>query len=319
MNVWSTQTGWRRCPKCRSLWLPGEAEASRCAAGGSHAADSENVYSLVRDVDAGLSGQMPGWRLCGKCRGLWFGPNVDRCICPSGGAHSLTGSPDYSLTDGSGPGEEGWTRCGKCQALCFGPESSSSVCPAGGRHAGELPVVVPPVNRRVAVHTKIVVPPPLSLARMFQGMRTVYAARGIEVEWASDEQLTVPEETEIVQLGGAGCRSTNVLSDEQLSLFAHRRFAGEGEIVAYFVEATDPITNGCSMHPFGRPGTIITSIATEWTLAHEIGHVLGLKHVIDDLNSLMTKDGTANITNPPPDMSPAEVQQLKTSPMVVSV
>ena len=54
-----------------------------------------------------------------------------------------------------------------------------------------------------------------------------------------------------------------------------------------------------------RPGAVVASGASAWTLAHEIGHVLGLSHVSDN-NRLMTGLGTDNITNPPPDIIASE-------------
>lgn len=50
---------------------------------------------------------------------------------------------------------------------------------------------------------------------------------------------------------------------------------------------------------------IVVRTASRWTLGHEVGHVLGLRHVTDR-NRLMTGGGTSNITNPPPDLVPAE-------------
>ena len=44
---------------------------------------------------------------------------------------------------------------------------------------------------------------------------------------------------------------------------------------------------------------------TQWTIAHEIGHVLDLIHVNNN-DLLMTGNGTANITDPPPDLVASE-------------
>jgi hypothetical protein len=50
---------------------------------------------------------------------------------------------------------------------------------------------------------------------------------------------------------------------------------------------------------------VVVRPATQWTFAHEIGHVLDLIHVnYNDL--LMTGNGTANITDPPPDLVASE-------------
>jgi hypothetical protein len=50
---------------------------------------------------------------------------------------------------------------------------------------------------------------------------------------------------------------------------------------------------------------VVVRPATQWTFAHEIGHVLDLIHVNNN-DLLMTGNGTANITDPPPDLVASE-------------
>ena len=47
----------------------------------------------------------------------------------------------------------------------------------------------------------------------------------------------------------------------------------------YFVRSTIPGLNGCSTHPDDVFGVAVTRIASVWTLAHEVGHVMGLQHI----------------------------------------
>ena len=58
--------------------------------------------------------------------------------------------------------------------------------------------------------------------------------------------------------------------------FANRDGAGGNDVVVYFVRSTVPPFNGCAAHPAGRPGAVVARGASQWTLAHEVGHVLGL-------------------------------------------
>jgi hypothetical protein len=83
-------------------------------------------------------------------------------------------------------------------------------------------------------------------------------------------------------------------------------------VVVYFVRSTVPPSNGCATHPAGRPGAVVAQGATRWTLGHEVGLMLTLRHV-DDNNRLMTGKGTANITNPPPDLVATEVLSMRAS------
>ena len=102
--------------------------------------------------------------------------------------------------------------------------------------------------------------------------------------------------------------------------FNHRNNAGPNDIVIYFVRSTVPVYGGCATHPQGRPGAVVASDADRWTLAHEIGHVLGLSH--PDTQSdplperLMTGEGISP-TSPPPDVVAAEVATMKSSLLTV--
>ena len=112
-------------------------------------------------------------------------------------------------------------------------------------------------------------------------------------------------------------------TDEQNQLFGNRNNVGDNEVVAYFVRSTVPPLNGCAAHPIERPGAVIAQGATRWTLAHEMGHVLGLPHCDTDghrlFDRLMTGGGTANITNPPPDLIASEVQTMRDSTFSIDV
>jgi len=164
----------------------------------------------------------------------------------------------------------------------------------------------------VRMHVKVLTNPTVSLATMISSMEQVYATAGIGVEVVSTENLNLPLLND-VDVGNCTLGSTTV---EQDQLFANRNNVGANEIVVYFVRSTVPAFNGCASHPAGRPGAVVAQGATRWTLGHEVGHVLGLFHV-DDNNRLMTGNGTANITNPPPDVVTSEVNTMRASNLTV--
>jgi hypothetical protein len=137
----------------------------------------------------------------------------------------------------------------------------------------------------------------------------VYEAIGIGVEIASTERLNVPA-LEDLEVGE--CRVGLVTQEQQL-LFANRGGADANDICVYFVRSTVPPLNGCAAHPAGRPSAVVVRNASEWTLGHEVGHVLGLPHV-NSKDRLMTGQGTSNITNPPPDLVASEVTTMLASP-----
>ncbi|WP_108718751.1 hypothetical protein [Miniimonas sp. S16] len=154
----------------------------------------------------------------------------------------------------------------------------------------------------VRLHAKIVTNPNVALATSVANMVNVYATRGIRVQLASVESISVPASLNTVDVNP--CVQGNATA-EQLALFAFRNGVGSLDVAAYFVQATNPPLNGCASHPNGLPSVVVASGASQWTLGHEVGHVLGLPHVNDN-NRLMTGNGTFNITNPPPDLVGSE-------------
>jgi hypothetical protein len=165
-------------------------------------------------------------------------------------------------------------------------------------------------EQTVRLHVKVLTAPTVPVAQMVQAMQRVYEGVGIRVHHVSTETLNLPTLNDC-DVGACTVGST---TGEQNSLFGNRNFAWGTDVVAYFVRSTVPAYNGCAAHPAGQPGAVVASIATQWTLGHEIGHVLGLPHVNDN-NRLMTGNGTSNITNPPPDLVATEVNTMRATPL----
>jgi len=166
----------------------------------------------------------------------------------------------------------------------------------------------------VRLHTKVLTNPTVPIATMVDRMRDVYASAGIAVQWASTENLTLPDLND-VDVGACTSGSTTA---EQNTLFANRNSAGVHDVVVYFVRSTVPPFNGCAAHPAGRPGAVVAQGATQWTLGHEAGHVLGLFHVNNN-DRLMTGNGTSNITNPPPDLVASEITTMLASQSTIDL
>lgn len=163
---------------------------------------------------------------------------------------------------------------------------------------------------QLQLHVRVVDDPDIPIETMIARMREVYEPVGVMIEVASFER--VPS-VEFLDVEVGTCMMGDLSADQQ-RLFAIRG-SSANELVVYFVRSTIPPYNGCAAHPPTRPGAVISSFATEWTLAHEVGHVLGLAH-ISDSRRLMTGLGTANIVDPPPDLMPTEVTTVLASPHV---
>jgi hypothetical protein len=157
----------------------------------------------------------------------------------------------------------------------------------------------------VRLHIKTLTAPNIGIDQMIESMRRVYNAAGIQVDIASRETLTLPALND-VDVGTCVSGSTTA---EQNQLFANRNNVGANDLPVYFVRSTVPPFNGCAAHAPGVPACVVAQGATTWTLAHEVGHVLGLPHVNNN-DRLMTGNGTSNITNPPPDLLSTEITTM---------
>ena len=91
-------------------------------------------FSSAKVVSLPVSYQ-GGWRWCRKCQGLFFGPNQEKSICPSGGVHDGSKSGHYYLAhnDPNACGQANWRWCNKCQGLFYAPFMAESKCPADGK------------------------------------------------------------------------------------------------------------------------------------------------------------------------------------------
>jgi OmpA family len=192
--------------------------------------------------------------------------------------------------------------------------------------APPAPKGCPPFKNRVRLHLKILtLPKRFSIEAMLANMRRVYEPAGLLVEVVSCERLHRPslEDLDIfcpANINQLCCPfpcGTNNLNPEHVDLFRNRHNARADEIVIYFVRSTNPGLNGCCAHPPGRPGVVVASQASRWTMAHETAHVLGVPHVTGEPcaspafipTRLMTACGTDALRHVPT-LIPAEVMTM---------
>jgi hypothetical protein len=162
---------------------------------------------------------------------------------------------------------------------------------------------------RVIIHLRVLANPKIGIEAMLQAIRDIYEPMGLVVDVRSVQSLALPELISI-ELGGS-CTPGSI-SKQQAELYGYREGVAPGEIAAYCVETIIPPHNGCAAFLVGEPSLLLDSLATQWTLAHEIGHVLGLRHV-NDPHRLMTGAGTQYIQQPPPILTAGEILTMKSS------
>ncbi len=142
----ANEKGWRRCRKCQGLFLTENSRGmllGTCPAsqkyGGLILHDGTQSPPYVMRLGEGDPNAHMGcwWRLCRKCKGLFFAKDPNLGACPASGKHDAKDSPVYSLRFGDGVAgmESGWRYCQRCRGLFCGL-LDPGVCPAGGKHDG---------------------------------------------------------------------------------------------------------------------------------------------------------------------------------------
>jgi len=130
------------------------------------------------------------------------------------------------------------------------------------------------------LHLKVWSNPIVPIEKMLNRMREIYSTAGIGVVVATREDITSFNiVTSLRDLDVVPLCPSGQTTQEQDQLFSNRDNVGDRELAIHFVRVTTPPLNGCAAHPDDISGAVVTSIASQWTLAHEIGHVLGLSHI----------------------------------------
>jgi hypothetical protein len=184
----------------------------------------------------------------------------------------------------------------------------------------------------IRLHLKVWTTPNIPIETMLNRMREVYSTAGILVtvltrqDFTSSSIVTSLRDLDVV----ANCPAGQVTA-EQVQLFNNRDNVGDLELAIHFVRSTNPVLNGCASHPDDIFGAVVTQIASVWTLAHEIGHVMGLSHIsgenqgcpdsmpnccsTPDTTRLMTGCSTSNITGTPT-IDQGEIDTLRGSSLI---
>lgn len=308
--IWTNESHWRICSECRCLWY-GETEGGICSTGGPHRAIDDAHYGLLK-VSKPYTRGISGWCRCDQCQMLWRPGSASRC--PAGGMHR-EGREEYAVDGTFRTTGTAARHCVSCGAVVL--SGSVAACINGDAHRLDATFILAlkKIVGTIRIHTRVLVSPDVDVRDSIANMHDLFScAAGVAVNWVSNEALEFPFDT--IKVGNAQNNCKTVTAD-QIALHATRASLSEPDIVVFYVRATDPTTSGCATHPATQPGAVVVCNASQWTTAHEVGHVLFLDHVAD--SDRLMREGSADHTNPPPDLDATEVKTILDSGFVLFV
>ncbi len=173
----------------------------------------------------------------------------------------------------------------------------------------------------VRLHLRSLGLPRVSEYTALRNAQMVYGQYGICIQFMSGLSLPSGVDTgsQCLSLGAVdvgSCTMAQYMTPQQDALFGYggRQGVGASDILCYWVDSVVSDTGalaGCASHPAVQPACVVSALGSPWTLAHEVGHVLGLRHTTGATKLMSTP--TSSITANPPSISAAELVTVKAS------
>lgn len=171
-------------------------------------------------------------------------------------------------------------------------------------------------THQVRLHFRSLTLTDVSFNRILASTQEVYARHGIKIAYGSGESLNLtPAQANRFKRVDGTC-TWKIETGEYADLQTLGSPAPANDVVVYFVEDFSESINGCGGHLQNRPACVVSKDGTRWCTAHEVCHVLLTSsfspvHITDRTNLMHPVD----IQRTVPTLTPAQVRQIKASPL----
>lgn len=179
--------------------------------------------------------------------------------------------------------------------------------------------------KNLNVHIKILTQPVnITVANMMQNMNTLFSEANIVVTHTTQNpgqlDLTPDDFAFLNELDVGECDV--IPSEEQQDLSRHRGNVPATVVVVFICDtvlgtvAGRPAgLDGCSTHLPGAPMVVIRKLASPYSLAHEIGHILGLIHTNERFRRRLMNP-SPRLISPKVKLRPSEITDMRNSPLL---
>ncbi len=176
-------------------------------------------------------------------------------------------------------------------------------------------------THRVNLHFRSLSLTAVAFDTILRGAQKVYAQYGIRIDFASGLSFGLPEEQARRLETVDGTCGWSISSGEYSEVQSLAGGIPRNDILVCYISRFSTGNTGCGGHAPDKPACIVASSGSQWTTAHEVGHVLlgsGFSPVHESTRSNLMYP-TINLGSATPVLTDAQVAQMKRSPCCVAI